>query len=310
MIENKYGLLPTRPTQADWEVGSSPIDFELINPEGNWTNWLPAVEYQNRWGYDRMACVTYSYLNCLETLYYFKTGKPKNFSDRWLAKLSGTNRNGNYLSSVADTARNLGLVDEYVWPDTEGGWNEYYKEIPQDIINKGKDFLKDWSLYREWVYGADDMYLALKATPLQVTVAYASGNGILNPSGIHNHAVMVYNAKKDEYWEVFDHYTQSEKKYAWNYQFGAILKPSLLTKKTMLTIQNNTLVQLVQGAGNFGLYLDNKIIVDDLAKIMAVWQVRNQGDTRGKVRALTLEQWEMFDKVNLEEFSKLNKYEQ
>jgi hypothetical protein len=66
-----------------------------------------------------------------------------------------------------------------------------------------------------------------------------------------------------------------------------------------MTIKNNTLVQLVQGGGNFGLFLDNKIIIDDIAKVLAVWEVRNNGNTGGMTKALTLEEWDKYPKINL-----------
>jgi hypothetical protein len=247
-----------------------------------------------------MACVIYSYLNCLETLYLFKTGIRRNFSDRFLAKMSGTTIYGNYLDNVADTARHYGLVDENRWADVAGGWDDYYKEIPQEIKNEALEFNETWLQYREWVNGTNDMFLALKMSPLQVTVRYASGNGILNPAGIQNHAVMIFNAEKDSYWEIFDTYTQSLKKYAWNYDFGFCLKPSLIKKTNSMTkLKENTLCQSVQGRGEFGLYIKGNMVVDDLDKIIASFLLRTGGDLVGMTKALTLEEWEKYPQINL-----------
>lgn len=303
MEELSKGLL-TRPQRLnDWALGGlTPLDFKFSNPDGDWSDYLPADEFQNRWSYDRMACVTYSILNCLEILYFYQTGTGKNFSDRFLAKASGTTRNGNYLDNVFDTIRKNGLIEEYLYPDDANSWDEYYKELPQTLFDKAREFLKDWEIYREWVRvdRKEDIYTALKSSPLQVTVRYSEGNGLLMPAGDHNHAVTLYNAVKDHHWEIFDHYTQTRKKYAWNYEFGSALKPTLLKKDNkLMNIENDTLLQLAEGVGGFGLYLNGKIIIDDTDKILASFIVRNNGDIKNKSRAVTLEQWLKFPHIDL-----------
>jgi len=297
----EFGLQLSERKISDWIAGDfSPLSSKFINPSGIWLT--PEIEYQNRWGYDRLACVTYSLLNCLETLYYYKTGIWINFSDRFLAKMSGTTKYGNTLDNVFDFARKIGLVAENVYPDTDGGWDEYYKEIPQEIIDKAKEFLNEWSLYREWVRtdDKDKIFNALKEAPLQVVVCYAAGNGYLNPTGKYNHAVMCFGADYGKCWYIFDHYTQSIKSYAWEYEFDCVLKPSLIKKtNTLMTLKDNTLCQLTQGSGGFALFLDGKLIIDDLAKVLASWNVRNKGNTNGMTQALTQEAWDKFDKINL-----------
>jgi len=299
----EFGLL-TRPQKLnDWQVGGfSPLDFKFANPDGNWTNYLPVDEIQNRWGFDRMACATFSDLNPIEILYKFQTGHEKNFSDRFIAKLSGTTRKGNYLDTVFDTVRKNGLIEEYLYPDDANSWDEYYKELKPEFLVEAKKFLDEWELYREWVRTdrKDDIFIALKSAPLQVTVRYAEGNGLLMPVGDWNHAVTLYNAEKWHHWEIFDHYTQSRKKYAWDYEFGAVLKPTLLKKTNkIMTIKNNTLLQLVQGSGGFGLFLDNKILVDDTDKILASFIVRNEGKIGDMAKPITLEDWNKYEHYDL-----------
>lgn len=303
-MENKFGLLTRDKNVRDWVAGSfTPLDLSLVNPEGDWSSYLPVDEFQNRRGYDRMACATYSILNCIEILYRFNTGHEKNFSDRELAKKSGTTKSGNYLDNVFDWARKTGLIEEYLYPDDANSWDEYYKELKPEFSTEAKKFLDEWSLYREWVRAdkPEDIFLALKSAPLQATVCYAGGSGILKPDGTWNHAITVYNAEHGVCWHIFDHYTQTRKRYAWDYEFGAVLKPSLVKRNNdiIMNIQNNTLLQLVQGNGSFGLYLDGKIIVDEADKILATYIVRNQGDIKGKTKALTLEQWNSLPHVDL-----------
>ena len=98
----------------DWVAGTIP--YEVLNESGDWTSYLPPGEWQRINNKETMACVSFSALNILETLYYFYTGERRNFSDRFTAYMSGTMKRGNYLWKVGDSIRRDGLVDEKDWP--------------------------------------------------------------------------------------------------------------------------------------------------------------------------------------------------
>jgi hypothetical protein len=291
---SKFGLINAEYRPTDWFFGGfNPLhDRKTWQIDGNWERYLPVVEYQNKHGFDRMACVSYSLLNCLEVQYARQTGKEINWSDRALAKMSGTEKWGNRLDTVFDTARHKGLVLEALWPDTDGGWDEYYKTIPSTIFSTGEAFLSEFSLYREWVspYRLDMIREALKEAPLQVTVKYASGNGLLNPKGTPDHAACLYNISDG--FEIFDHYLQTRKKYSLDYQFGNVLKPLLIKKTlTIMNINNNALVFKTQGAGyNFGIMIDGKLLIGKTDDVIGVWTMRNK-DFSNKV-SVTLEDWD------------------
>lgn len=291
-----FGLInkPIDPQRWIYKSNSPLLGGEL-NPSADWEQYLPVVEYQNLFGFDTMACVTYSFLNCIETLWKFQGNSERNFSDRFLATMSGTTHAGNTFDGVADGARRCGLVNESEYPHNADSWNEYYQVISEEILAIGKKFLKDYEIKVEYVrtYRLDDILESLKSSPLQVTVKYASGEGILNPTGEWNHAVTCYGYKMNEYWKIYDHYSQTKKKYAWNYEFGAINKFTLQKiKPTFMTVQDNVLYQLVEGLGGFALGLDGRLIIDDVAKILASWQVRNNGDTKGMTKAVRQADWD------------------
>lgn len=298
-----FGLInkPIDPQRWIYKSNSPLLGGEL-NPSADWEQYLPVVEYQNLFGFDTMACVTYSFLNCIETLWKFQGNSERNFSDRFLATMSGTTHAGNTFDGVADGARRCGLVNESEYPHNADSWNEYYQVISEEILAIGKKFLKDYEIKVEYVrtYRLDDILESLKSSPLQVTVKYASGEGILNPTGEWNHAVTCYGYKMNEYWKIYDHYSQTKKKYAWNYEFGAINKFTLQKiKPTFMTVQDNVLYQLVEGLGGFALGLDGRLIIDDVAKILASWQVRNNGDTKGMTKAVRQADWDSVPHINL-----------
>jgi hypothetical protein len=292
-------IIIEKPKVNDWIAkGYSPLNTPDLIINNDWSFHLPVVEYQNKGGYDRSACGAYAVTNSLEILYHRLTGKQINFSDRALAKMSDIDIvRGGWLSKIFDTARNQGLLLESEWPDTPVKEDYYGVEIPQEVLNK----LVKYEIYREWipVYNKDLIFKILNQAPLVVLCRYANGNEILNPVGIYNHFVTIYKAIKGEYWEVFDHYTQNIKRYAWDYEFGCVLKPTLILRNEKPYMKNNTLVNLVQGGGDWGLFLDGKILTGEKNDIILTFISRNQGDIKGMVKQLTLVDWNKYEKVNL-----------
>jgi len=294
------GALEPKFKISDWIAdGFSPLVGRGIPVD--WSKFLPVWESQRfQWG-DSMACDYFATTNVIESQYTNLTGVERNFSDRWLAKMGKNTRGGSSMEQGPDAARKYGLVDESLWTSEASSWDEYYKDIPQEIIDKGKEFLKDWVLYREWVKGfPENIHTALFDTPLIVFVKYASGNGILNPSGVPDHFVMAFASEYKKFFYCFDHYEQKVKKYAWDYNFRGVLKLTLLKRtNNIMTIPNDTLLQLVQGSGGFGMFLNGKIIIDDTDKILASFIVRNNGDIKGRSKTMTLEDWGKYEHVNL-----------
>src|SRR5207247_8242189 len=111
--------------------------YEVLNPSGDWTAYLPSAENQSTHIVDTMACVTFSCLNVIETQIKFLTGREVNFSDRFIAKLSGTTQQGNTVQNVLDAIRKYGLVLEEEWPtDLNFNWDQYYAPVPDEVIKK------------------------------------------------------------------------------------------------------------------------------------------------------------------------------
>lgn len=295
----------------DWRMGGlSGATKTIINESGDYTKFLPEVEYQVGVYFDTMACVTFSALNCLETIANVK-GISWNKSDRFTAKMSGTGVKGNYLRNVAESIRTEGVVDEEDWPFPRKqrspvyGWGDYYSEIPDTVRSEGLKWLQDWSIEWEWIR-MDQIKEALKYGPIQVTVkAWPKPlkNGLYNDGGskYRNHAVMLIRAT-DEYYEIFDHYTKSKKKLVPDYDFKSAMQFSLIPKKDdmpTLSLPNDVLVQEVEKSGTFGLHLNGKMIVDDVDKVVASWLMRNKGDVKGKTVSLTRDDWNSFSKTDL-----------
>lgn len=118
--------------RRDTDFTAGTIPFEERNPSGDWRNYLPTEEHQYSDNTDTMACVSFSLDNDIEIQKQFE-GREVNYADRFLAKMSGTTHDGNWLWKVADTVRQYGLVTEDLWPaPPHYTWDSYYAPIPQE----------------------------------------------------------------------------------------------------------------------------------------------------------------------------------
>ena len=161
------------------------LPFEERNPSGDWDSVLPPEEKQySDFGGDSMACVTFAELNGVETQEKQQTQEYIEYSDRWIAKMSDTTREGNWLWKVAETIRKYGLVKEesYPKPPVPWTWDQYHAEIPEPLKSKllaeGQEWLKKWDVKYESVdWSKESLMKHLKMSPLTVVIP---GHAILN----------------------------------------------------------------------------------------------------------------------------------
>ncbi|KKR46077.1 MAG: hypothetical protein UT82_C0018G0012 [Parcubacteria group bacterium GW2011_GWB1_40_14] len=169
-----YGFLPPKIEDSDFWLGSKKLGSQEINPSGDWKLSLPRFEPQRK-REETSACVTFTILSDIETLEKFQYGTEPNYSDRYIAQLSGTDpARGNDPKKVCEAIRKYGLVNEEDWPFVDD-INEYYKEVPQYLIDKGKKWLEKYDFGYEYV-DTGKIDLALKRSPVSVAVYAWSEN--------------------------------------------------------------------------------------------------------------------------------------
>jgi len=325
-MQNHGLILDDKVNIKDWRFGDvTGIMSGVREPDRNWTEYLPFLEIQRSKYFDSMCCTNYSFLNTVETLLgcmqmnneiskknmkwlkessIFNKGK-YDCSDRWSAISSGTTNKGNLMVNPVKAAHKYGLVSE-----TEFGWDkeevtkfkDYISVSPlkkKALAEKANEWNDRFKINYEWVIPTEKVIReALLYSPLQVC-GYAwdkpKKNVYQRTEKQANHAFMIY--KVDDYFYIYDHYTKDKKKLALNYKFWAVLKYNIEEIKSMpiVTIPDNTLVQEVEESGAFGLVLNNKIMVGDLAKLLATYLMRNSNETM----ALKKEVWDSFPKINL-----------
>lgn len=297
------GFIPLETPEMDPRVwrggGLSGMSKEILRPDRNYTLFIPKAEYQNLGGFDRMACVTFSAWNVIETLAYIKFGIRLNFSDRFTAKMSGTTREGNNFYDVAmSISKRHGGVSEDKWPDTQGSWSEYYKDVAEEVVRLGMELFPEWEITFEAIWDTiDSLWDNLQYGPIQVALfAYEPEvNGIVPRSERQgNHAVTLFNAEYGRYWEILDHYPRETRKIAWNTRFWGALRFDINKRvpkpSNMYQFREDTMYFVAEGKGEEFAFIAGKLRHDDPNKMARQINYRLKGKIEGRFETISLKQ--------------------
>lgn len=256
-----HGVLENQaPRPDDYHAsGFSFVSYQERNPSGDWTSWLPVKEIQ--YGKeDSQSCVSFSACNSLEIQHKFITGTEANFSDRWIAKMSGTTRQGNSLGVVADTIRHYGMVKEESYPTPPSyTFDEYHAPITSGLLKvlqeEGQEFLSKWNIQFEYVAATkDEMMKHIKQSPLQIIIP--------------GHAVVEFLCEED-ISNYFDTYNPFQKQTPYTnilYALKYILTPKIMTKKFIVKDGAKIGVLIAEGYALSGNFADSEEHLDFLKK--------------------------------------------
>ena len=231
--QQNYGLIFVEPTKEDYrDNGVIRLGGAPLQPTGQWSEFLPPDEFQAQY-VETQACVTFGTLNCVEILIRRLYGEVTNWSDRFLANISGTQPNGNDPQRVAETLRKNGTVYQEDWPYTSDldTWAKFYATPPYDLtVQAQAKFKGKFNFGHQWVgTDPDSMMTALTYSPLGVAVqAWTKGrDGLYKRTGGSNHWVCIYGYSKGNYWKCFDSYDNSKKRLAWDFGFDMVKQYTL-----------------------------------------------------------------------------------
>jgi len=298
----------------------SPLVWKARTDEkkGFWLNHIPVYEVQNNFGIDKKNCTTMATNNDIEIDHKEQTGEEINISDRFVSVIAGNTESGNYVHYPIEAIMKKGFVLENEYPEeykeSPATYKEYIQSVPKEINDKALKALDKYSFDREFVTDneSDNLYQKLHETPLKATVRYASSGDpeeTLNPSGKHNHDIVIVGAKHGSYWVIYDSYEWQRgkgtlKRYAWNYQFGSVMriKVELKNNNNNMVFKQNHPYLLVEGPEQkFGFYLDGRMVA---AELMIEWAViRENVNSRLKrfqeAIPIKLDDWNSIKHVNL-----------
>lgn len=199
------GLIIKAPSPSDYIVGASPvtgqIEERLVN--GIWTPYRPTNEVQfKKFAFDTMSCASFSANNVIEYQinWMLQNGKinPEmkawlnskgyledgvcNLSDRFLAIMSGTTKQGNFFQAVWDSVRNNGVIPERVFPFGGNTFEEYHDAnlITPEMKALGQEWKTKFEAFYEWItfdnnpdFTIDQLEAckkALKFAPLHIAI--------------------------------------------------------------------------------------------------------------------------------------------
>src|SRR3990167_5826713 len=182
-LENyRGGVLPPLDDPTEYQFGAlSGIVHESRNTLKDWRLFEPTPEAQKYSRFDTYGCASFSGHNSLEIQFnlliksnlirqedlnwlkekgYFDESGKINFDDRWIVLLSGTKPGvGNYLATIWDTIRKVGLVPQRSVPFNEN-WTEYQyydkSDFPKEAYGLGLEFLKRFYIQYERVATDDN----------------------------------------------------------------------------------------------------------------------------------------------------------
>lgn len=270
-IKNR-GLILEPQSHKAWQFGGisgiASEDRIVLKEDGQWLDSLPTFEPQSNTWVDAMDCVTMSAHNCIETHAKLK-GIDLNLADRFTANLSGTTHGGNSFGNVWDSiVKYNGVVPEELWPFTPDikTWEDFYKDIPQEVKDIGQESLKTLKIRYEYV-PTSSLTQSLKYSPVQIAIYAYPQQGA---DGVYvattkkaNHAVMLCGYVQNKYWLIFDSYENNRdthdgqvKKLAWNTKIAFALLPTIIQLNSVdnynyMKLEEKVIYQLVEAPGGF-----------------------------------------------------------
>lgn len=209
-----YGLKLSIRKPEDYVLGGAQVVLSPLQPDGDWTTFLPVKEIQNLKGIEPFACVSYATLNCVEMLIKRKYGIERNFSDRFLAAISGTkDLMGNDPHAVGEYLRKVGAVSQETWPfdDTIKSFEDFYAVVPPKLYELAKEFTDEWDFKHFYVNNdPESITKALQSSPLLISVPawHLNADGFYyRPEGMYdNHATTLIYERVGAFRRVFDSY--------------------------------------------------------------------------------------------------------
>ena len=187
-----------------------------LQPDGNWEEHLPASEKQAP-GYETSACVTFATLTAIEILANRKFKDKKNLSDRFVAKLSGTDPSaGNDPKKVAQFIRDNWSVLESEWATEDAhSTEEFYADVPKEKKTLAAARGAEYEFGYEWTgTNLESIKEALRHSPVCFSVPawYERDGRYYRPNGVSDgHWTTGYDVNKNDEIRAEDSYPPHKK---------------------------------------------------------------------------------------------------
>lgn len=199
----------------------------VLQPDRDWTQYLPKYERQFGDGWDSFGCTVYGSLNMIEILMARmlwakqEVSEEFNFSERFNYILANVTPPGADPHYVLESIRENGVIKNALLPMTNT-YEEFVtpKPMTENFIEEGLKFPFEVKHEYVWKYGdqpskesrARMIREALQYSPLGVTVtAWFLENGVYIDNRQPNSHWCVLFAESPQGWLIFDSYDQTIK---------------------------------------------------------------------------------------------------
>lgn len=229
VILKKNFIYPVIPKTA-FKFGANNFPSAALRPDGDWRNFRPLEEYQNKNGVESSACYIYAQSHAIATLQEEQFGLlDQDYSDRFNAYLSGGTTDGGDPLAGAESMRKLhGMIPESLLPFNNEikSWSDFhsFKGGTESLLKKkGREFLSNWKLNYDIVFQREDalgkkltlLREALKYSPCPISVYGVTNNGeyVEKPEWASDtHLVLAVYIDSDDCIWIFDTYAPVLKK--------------------------------------------------------------------------------------------------
>ena len=238
--KTNYGYVKDEILDEDYVLGGLQLPTEILQPMGQWDEFIPADEIQRTEKYETYGCTIYGTQNALEFLFKRVFGEIRNFSERYVYIFTKTRKPGNSPKTIIEAIRKqCGMIDEDIMPMKDAKtYEDYINPDPLPVLLewKGEDFLKDYKINYEWVFNDNQIHnrneaikTALQYSPLGIAVAawtYDFDKKVyIRPKGAEdNHWCVIFGYADGLYFQVFDSYDKSIKHLDWGFGFERSLR--------------------------------------------------------------------------------------
>ncbi|MGV8131590.1 MAG: hypothetical protein ACP5N7_05830 [Candidatus Pacearchaeota archaeon] len=194
--------------EKHYRFGSNQISALTLREDGNWEDYLPPYELQNRHGVESSACFIEAQQHAIAVLQEeIYDEKDNNYSARFNLNFSNATPSGGDPLLGAKSFANDGLIPDEMLPfsDDISTWEEFnsFKGAnKEECIKKGQEWLTKWKPEYDIVFTrnerVEDKYKklreALKYSPVPMSVLgwYQDENGLyVKPEGTNDNHMVV-----------------------------------------------------------------------------------------------------------------------
>lgn len=251
MIKN-YGLVIDEVKDPNAYVlgGLTSLPKTVLQPDGDWTPYLPTYEPQFGETWDTQGCTVWGTLNVIEILVKKLTGREANYSERFNYIIGKVRPPGSDPHRIAEVIRSSGVIDESTLPFTKT-FEEFITPDPMtgSLLALGQRW--GFELKHEYVWNTPQtkedrtakIRENLRYSPLGVAVTAWNKQGeVYVDDGQPNSHWCVLFGEAENGWKIFDSYDQSVKILSFDHKIAIAKRYLLIIKKPA----KNWLVDLVE----------------------------------------------------------------